>query len=265
MARAAADVAAWELAPSRCVLCAASARALLCPTHAAAIERHPITPEQMSATCEVAVASLIGPHDVVLAVGEDVIVGRDPRACDVALLDATLSPTHARLERNDLGWLLTDLGSRFGTRLDGYPIERAVLPPRALLCFGDVELYFVGTPLAPRRRRARRSTWPGSDPGAARGGALQVNGARVEFTAREFGLLELLATRRSSAPTDDLAYVSAETIAEWLGFRSSDTSGENVRELVRRVRVKLITSGARYRIETRRGAGYRITAAPHDP
>ena len=47
-----------------------------------------------------------------------VVVGRDPR-CDVQLADEQVSRTHLALRHEERGWVLRDLGSRNGTRVDG--------------------------------------------------------------------------------------------------------------------------------------------------
>ena len=49
-------------------------------------------------------------------------IGREP-ACDMTLLDRTVSRWHACLKREDDGWLLTDLGSTNGTRLNGWRVN----------------------------------------------------------------------------------------------------------------------------------------------
>jgi pSer/pThr/pTyr-binding forkhead associated (FHA) protein len=56
-------------------------------------------------------------------------IGRDG-GCDLVLADVTVSRRHARLERNGAGWLLQDLGSTNGTRLNGWLVSSPV-PVRA--------------------------------------------------------------------------------------------------------------------------------------
>jgi hypothetical protein len=50
-------------------------------------------------------------------------IGRD-RECDLLIEDLTVSRMHARLERTADGWLLADLGSTNGTRLNGWRVRR---------------------------------------------------------------------------------------------------------------------------------------------
>jgi hypothetical protein len=52
-------------------------------------------------------------------------IGRSA-GCDLALADMTVSRVHARLERTDDGWLLTDLESTNGTRVNGWRVRGQV-------------------------------------------------------------------------------------------------------------------------------------------
>ncbi len=49
-------------------------------------------------------------------------IGRSP-GCDLPLGDPTVSWVHAELRRTDDGWLLVDLGSRNGTRVNGWRVD----------------------------------------------------------------------------------------------------------------------------------------------
>jgi len=52
-------------------------------------------------------------------------IGRDD-GCDLVLRDLSVSRLHARLERHGTGWLLEDLGSTNGTRLNGWRVSGQV-------------------------------------------------------------------------------------------------------------------------------------------
>jgi hypothetical protein len=52
-------------------------------------------------------------------------IGRDPE-CDLVLADLSVSRQHAGLHRGVRGWLLTDLGSTNGTRLNGWRVREPV-------------------------------------------------------------------------------------------------------------------------------------------
>ena len=66
-------------------------------------------------------------------------IGRDA-SCDLAIPDMTVSRVHARLERTYDGWLLTDLTSTNGTRVNGW-LVRGQVRVRAgdLVSFGDAQ------------------------------------------------------------------------------------------------------------------------------
>lgn len=70
-------------------------------------------------------------------------IGRD-RECDLAIDDMTVSRVHARLERAESGWLLTDAGSTNGTRVNGWRVRGAVrVRPGDVVRFGATE-YALG-------------------------------------------------------------------------------------------------------------------------
>jgi hypothetical protein len=69
------------------------------------------------------VASGGGPAEWFALTGERVVVGRS-RECELILPDVLLSRRHAELLRSEAGWLVRDLGSLNGTRLNGVRIER---------------------------------------------------------------------------------------------------------------------------------------------
>lgn len=66
-------------------------------------------------------------------------IGRDAQ-CDLAISDMTVSRFHARLERTTDGWLLTDLASTNGTRVNGWRVRDQVrVRAGDLLRFGEAE------------------------------------------------------------------------------------------------------------------------------
>lgn len=66
-------------------------------------------------------------------------IGRDPRN-DMSIEDMSVSRIHARLERSPSGWLLKDLSSTNGTRVNGWRV-RGQVTVRAgdVVRFGDIE------------------------------------------------------------------------------------------------------------------------------
>jgi sigma-B regulation protein RsbU (phosphoserine phosphatase) len=64
-----------------------------------------------------------GPSEVFALRGDRVVLGRS-HDCDLILPDLLLSRRHAEVVRGPQGWLLRDLGSLNGTRLNGVRVER---------------------------------------------------------------------------------------------------------------------------------------------
>lgn len=70
-----------------------------------------------------------------------VTIGRLPE-CDVVVDDAGASRQHARIERTESGFVLTDLGSTNGTMLNGEPIREHVLEHGDRITIGETDLEF---------------------------------------------------------------------------------------------------------------------------
>jgi pSer/pThr/pTyr-binding forkhead associated (FHA) protein len=251
-----------------CRVCGANGHALLCDGCDQGLARA-ITPEQVKAALAAPLAALLGPDGVVVPLGAHVTIGRDTSRCQVALLCASVSARHARIERTATGWTIADLGSTNGTFVDGRAIGTAAveIAPGARVRMGAVELYLTTAPAAmPAARRRRRTTWPGTTTAPLEviaqseqaGGIVRLAGHSIALTARELRLVAILADRRRAVHDPELAYVPSLEIAAVLGFRSIDADSDNVRELVLRVRRKLRAAGAGDLIQTRRGAGYRL-------
>jgi small-conductance mechanosensitive channel len=68
-------------------------------------------------------------------------VGRS-RSCSLPLTDPNTSKEHLRLAWEDGAWVMTDLGSSKGTRVNGRPAERAVLRPFDRIAVGDTTIVF---------------------------------------------------------------------------------------------------------------------------
>jgi small-conductance mechanosensitive channel len=68
-------------------------------------------------------------------------VGRS-RSCSLPLTDPNVSKEHLRLAWEEGAWVMTDLGSSKGTRVNGKPAERAVLRPFDRIAVGDTIIIF---------------------------------------------------------------------------------------------------------------------------
>jgi hypothetical protein len=70
---------------------------------------------------------------------EHVAIGRDP-GCDVVLFAPEVSRHHAALRFRDGCWILQDLDSRNGTRVNGERVQRCELRPGDLLRIGGTTI-----------------------------------------------------------------------------------------------------------------------------
>jgi small-conductance mechanosensitive channel len=73
--------------------------------------------------------------------GAPVIVGRS-RGSSLALTEPNASKEHLRIAWEDDAWVLTDLDSSFGTRVNNQPTQRKVLKPLDRIAIGDTVIIF---------------------------------------------------------------------------------------------------------------------------
>ena len=70
-------------------------------------------------------------------------IGRDA-SCDLTISDMSVSRLHAQLERTPGGWMLCDLESTNGTRVNGWRVRGKVpVHPGDLVSFGNLEVIFA--------------------------------------------------------------------------------------------------------------------------
>lgn len=69
-------------------------------------------------------------------------IGRDPRSNDIVLEDATVSLQHAKIRLEGRQYVLYDLGSLNGTRVNGMRTQKTILYDGDMLQFGDVTCVF---------------------------------------------------------------------------------------------------------------------------
>lgn len=78
-------------------------------------------------------------------------IGRAP-SCDFTVADLSVSRWHARLHHEDGNWLLSDLGSTNGTRLNGWRVTSAVpVQPGDNVSFGSAAYVIIDRPVAAAR------------------------------------------------------------------------------------------------------------------
>jgi Protein of unknown function (DUF3662)/FHA domain len=73
--------------------------------------------------------------------GDHVVIGRS-RECDVMLADPNISRKHAELRRDGEGWVVFDLGSTNGIKVNGRRVDQAPLQPGDRITLGLTELTF---------------------------------------------------------------------------------------------------------------------------
>jgi pSer/pThr/pTyr-binding forkhead associated (FHA) protein len=77
--------------------------------------------------------------------GEPVTVGRS-RHCSLILTEPNASKEHLRIEWQEGAWVMTDLDSSFGTRINGRPAARAELAAFDRIAIGDTVIIFESQP-----------------------------------------------------------------------------------------------------------------------
>lgn len=103
--------------------------------------------------------------------GQRLSLGRDD-SNDVTLADPNVSRFHAEVVAVQAGYELRDLGSRNGTRLDGVPVDRAVLRTGSEIGVGPFRLIFDGAGFVARNDRGALRL-------DAEGVSVQVKGQRI--------------------------------------------------------------------------------------
>jgi hypothetical protein len=176
--------------------------------------------------------------------------------CEIALPERPVSRYHARIRRDGERYLVEDLGSKNGTRLNGAPVHGS-----AWLQDGDeiqialcVKLLFVGT----------EATVP-LDPGAPPlTGRLVLDSDRREvwiagehldppLSLAQFRLLELLYNARGAVCSRD------EVVdAVWPETQGLGVSEQAIDALVRRLRDRLAEADDHDYVITVRGHGFRL-------
>lgn len=69
------------------------------------------------------------------------VIGRSMR-CDLTLSDRSVSRWHAELLRDGDQWVVRDMGSTNGTRVNGWRVRRAVLEPGDVVALGAQRVVF---------------------------------------------------------------------------------------------------------------------------
>jgi hypothetical protein len=86
-------------------------------------------------------AMLVGGGKRTVLSGDRVTIGRS-RECDVTLDDANVSRRHAELRREGGSWVVADLGSTNGVKVNGHRVSRQPLQPGDEITLGIERLTF---------------------------------------------------------------------------------------------------------------------------
>jgi pSer/pThr/pTyr-binding forkhead associated (FHA) protein len=190
------------------------------PSPATAVTAPLHTPSSAkTATVVLQIAGRPGPA-FLLDAARDNILGRAAESL-VTLADRLASRNHAviRFDEASAAWVLTDLGSRNGTWLDGVRVSRGTLADGSLIRVGTTELVFRPTmpadePAVVGRTVVRRGS-PAELEGAALKRASQLDEGRWPMLLYQAGL-RLLAAR--SLP--DIVGTTLELAAEFTAAAS---------------------------------------------
>jgi pSer/pThr/pTyr-binding forkhead associated (FHA) protein len=168
------------------------------------------------ATVVLQIAGRPGPAFPLVA-DQDNVLGRAADSL-IALADRLASRSHAaiRFDAATDAWVLTDLGSRNGTWLDGTRVSRGTLTDGSLIRVGTTELVFRPTaaaeePAASGRKVVRRGS-PAELEGAALKRASQADEARWPMLLYQAGL-RLLAADSQRAIVGTTLELAAEFTA----------------------------------------------------
>ena len=83
----------------------------------------------------------VGGGDNIVLTKDRLLIGRR-ESCDIVLRFSNVSGQHARMSLESGYWFLKDVGSRNGTKVDGYRISRKRLDPGAKISFAK-HLYTI--------------------------------------------------------------------------------------------------------------------------
>ena len=96
-------------------------------------------------------------------------IGRT-RDCDLCLADLSVSRMHALLVRREEGWVLSDLGSHNGTRLNGWLVREPVqVRSGDRVDFGSMAFIIQGDPEPPPSAAEERGLTGTGPEGTGRG------------------------------------------------------------------------------------------------
>lgn len=204
------------------------------------------------------------------------VIGREPGACDIAVLESSISRRHAELAHDAAtgAWSVRDLDSTNGTFVDEARVRDAqALPAHCMLRVGEVYLAFAAelaeapppsrSSLIGRTARAQAPALPIAllEPTGGGGGIARVGQAAVQLTMTQFAFVQLLIERMVAEldqPAEIRGFVRSSELAAALPWDTPSPQDNHVKQLVRRVRGAFERAGVGEVIEARHRFGYRL-------
>lgn len=281
-----------------CLVCGQPADGSLCIGCAGELDNPiPFVAEQvLSAAARPAGAALIDVWGRIHPLEQTTAIGRTPAARGISLLHASVSRRHAEIRCEGDRWVVQDLGSSNGTRVNDEDAPERVLTAGDRISFGAVGFYFVlhdgartdvphlgsrtlrreDAPRAERPATPADSTHAGLpqlgfhlvEAPSGGGGFLEAVGERLWLTDTQLAMLRLLRdrmTEQADQPSLLRGYVPSGQLIADLPWDSTAPDENHLKQLVRRIRKALDGIRLGGIIESRRGFGYRLRVIPVAP
>ena len=258
-----------------------------------------LVPEQiLSSHVGAASAALVDPFGRLHKLRDETLIGREPEAAGIMILDGSVSRRHARINRHGQGYFVADLESTNGTTVNDEKLTRSIeLRSGDIVHVGQVGFLFIETErpipdLLPIDRRAVE-TFPSSglveavdgdddasdstyigppilplklvSPTGGGGGLLTLGSVVVQLTVNQYELLAALADRmlaEADAEAGVRGFVRSSELMASISWDTRHPDENHLKQLVRRIRKTLGRSSIDNLIESRRGFGYRLRAVP---
>jgi pSer/pThr/pTyr-binding forkhead associated (FHA) protein len=229
-------------------------------------------------------------------------IGRQVEDRGIAVLEPSVSRSHAELTFDSGTWSIRDLGSANGTYIEDKLVEATTtIQPGDRVRFGHIAFYLVDDvarlPPAKSARTVTTTIRPPSvalnrhaqtvdhdafeeertdvglpemqfrmhEPTGGGGGLIEVDGKQVQLTTTQFELMALMIKRmaaESHQPELVRGFVRSSELIADLSWDTREPSENHVKQLVRRVRRALMKSEIGDLIESRHRFGYRLRAIP---
>ena len=277
--------------PSRCKACQLRDRAvgLLCAACSEALATTTLLPEQIIVreACD-SEAVLLDPWGRGHPLATKTSIGRSLATSGLAILHASVSREHARIERAHGVWTVFDAGSSNGTFVNHDRVTERALAHGDRIVFGGVGVYAVfdigrvdhipdpavvtslAQPLANRACLGAGRLVPAplriiEPPRGGGTGLVELSEATARLSAIQLRLVELLVQRMRDdkhLPDSARGFVRSSELVRTLAWDRSDPEEIHVKQLVRRTRRSLIRSGLGNLIESRHRFGYRLSVIP---